>query len=542
MIYSESSEVLMNIKKHSQTEPIAPEGEDFSNRLIIGLLVTIGNLYGKDLEKQIVHSLGCDAKWLYTPSFFHNWRFNQFFWQTIEQHIPAYNFEQLMDRFYQSQNNPFARLIAFTGSPQFLAKKICSIIRFDRTVEHSVNYYNLRHRTYYSVKSKFVDHLSVEHRLFSQELTKIGIKKSFKHFFRIYDLKIEEDRPPTNSTEAKLTVSWHNRPLPLVVFLLKTSKIGLLLFTLVALFTTNLQGYLLWLGGMSLGLLSLIKIFHYFSGQTSLREDKMIDYFLAELDQVEKQSRSVISSQMKIIQMQRLANTGKLSHSIMHEMAKPLTVIGNTLDILETTCRKQCPKGVLETLQPFIDQTNVSLKKVYEVSETLRVIYRKSNTQLELYYKQINVQELITGIKKQCAILYKGHSVKFTVQPSPDIVISTIPCLIEHSLLNLIHNAYQSFEGANNSKQEIRLHTLTEANSISFRVEDNGCGISHQHQENLFKNSFTTKELGVGLGLTLTRDFMKLLNGTVYLDMSEVGKGSTFVIRIPTEKEEMEEF
>jgi signal transduction histidine kinase len=101
---------------------------------------------------------------------------------------------------------------------------------------------------------------------------------------------------------------------------------------------------------------------------------------------------------------------------------------------------------------------------------------------------------------------------------------------------NLIANAIKfSFEGG-----KIEISARPDNLDFVIQVKDNGKGIPPQDLESLFQTSNTTegtrKEKGTGLGLTLCYDYLKHLNGEISVQ-SEIGKGTTFTIRIPSSKD-----
>ncbi|MFC1782133.1 sensor histidine kinase, partial [Planctomycetota bacterium] len=66
---------------------------------------------------------------------------------------------------------------------------------------------------------------------------------------------------------------------------------------------------------------------------------------------------------------------------------------------------------------------------------------------------------------------------------------------------------------------------------------DTGCGIPEEMMAKLFEPLFTTKARGIGLGLSVSRNLVEVNSGTVEV-VSEVGKGSTFTITLPTKEEQ----
>jgi len=78
------------------------------------------------------------------------------------------------------------------------------------------------------------------------------------------------------------------------------------------------------------------------------------------------------------------------------------------------------------------------------------------------------------------------------------------------------------------------LRTRAEGDGVAIEVQDNGCGIRPEHRARLFEPFFTTKPVGQGTGLGLSVSFgiARDHGGAIEVE-SEVGRGSTFRVRLP---------
>ena len=103
---------------------------------------------------------------------------------------------------------------------------------------------------------------------------------------------------------------------------------------------------------------------------------------------------------------------------------------------------------------------------------------------------------------------------------------------LNHIFMNLILNAADAMEG----KGTLTLGTASSAteDEIAITVGDTGCGIPAEIQSRIFDPFFTTKEIGkgTGLGLSMVYSIAHWHGGAVEVE-SEVGKGTTFIVRLP---------
>jgi signal transduction histidine kinase len=109
------------------------------------------------------------------------------------------------------------------------------------------------------------------------------------------------------------------------------------------------------------------------------------------------------------------------------------------------------------------------------------------------------------------------------------------PDLIHHSLLNLVTNALDAcINDAGRKGKKVVVRAIKKPGwAVEYQVEDTGCGMSADIQKKIFQSFFSTKGTeGTGIGLMITKKIIDEHNGEVEA-RSKVGKGSTFVIRLP---------
>ena len=126
-----------------------------------------------------------------------------------------------------------------------------------------------------------------------------------------------------------------------------------------------------------------------------------------------------------------------------------------------------------------------------------------------------SVNELFTRVEKlmQSHIAEKAVSFKTHIEPQGLELIAD-PELMEQVLINLLLNALQAVEGQKNAKIELS-GSLDERGRIIIQVIDNGPGIPQENLEKIFIPFFSTKEGGSGIGLSLSRQIMRLHKGSI---------------------------
>jgi signal transduction histidine kinase len=104
--------------------------------------------------------------------------------------------------------------------------------------------------------------------------------------------------------------------------------------------------------------------------------------------------------------------------------------------------------------------------------------------------------------------------------------------------MNLVGNAVDACgDACGQEGGRVRVSTgwTEEAGRFVIRIQDNGCGISDEHKQNLFQAFFSTKgSKGTGLGLPVTHKIITEHGGRIDVE-SELGNGTTFLIVLPKE-------
>lgn len=192
------------------------------------------------------------------------------------------------------------------------------------------------------------------------------------------------------------------------------------------------------------------------------------------------------------------------------------------------------------------DLTSEQFKQIRYVESSARDLQEMVNDLLDLAKveagkirircKRFEVNDLFSALKGMLKpLLADNHSVDLVFEAAPDMPqLRTDEGKVSQILRNLISNALKFTPSG---RVTITAKTL-ENRDILFTVEDTGIGIAGDHHETIFKefsqveNPLQDRYRGTGLGLPLCRNLALLLGGTIWLE-SELGKGSTFFVRIP---------
>ncbi|RDV16670.1 GHKL domain-containing protein [Pontibacter diazotrophicus] len=141
-----------------------------------------------------------------------------------------------------------------------------------------------------------------------------------------------------------------------------------------------------------------------------------------------------------------------------------------------------------------------------------------------------NVTELLQEIKMLLRGQLTAKHVALQLEVPPDsLILSADRAMTEQVLINLVKNAMEAVQDQPEGKVLVRAYH-DERSRISIEVTDNGHGMTPEAMAKIFIPFFTTKKSGSGIGLSLSRQIMRLHKGTISVQ-SELEKGTTFVLR-----------
>ena len=238
-----------------------------------------------------------------------------------------------------------------------------------------------------------------------------------------------------------------------------------------------------------------------------------------------------VKTRAKLMQDTKISAIGRLAAGAAHELNNPLATLVAFAEIATDMVQSYRQKsdapldaGQLAYCLDIIQQQAFRCKNVINDllslsrKDGLEIVNVDANNLVEIIVESVNFDS--RGIVVQCELL-----------PSLPTARADLSAL-RQVLVNLIHNAMDAVEGRMDATIWVR--TYFDGGMITIEVADNGIGIPPTILEKIFEPFFTTKETekGIGLGLSLSFEFLKSMNGTISVK-SEPGSGTTFTVTLP---------
>lgn len=239
--------------------------------------------------------------------------------------------------------------------------------------------------------------------------------------------------------------------------------------------------------------------------------------FNAMLDSLENSRKALEKANLAVIRQTTLAELGKFSLMIAHEVKNPLGIIKSSMDIL----KKDIPAG--DMMVEFIED---EIRRLNRLIEDFLLFARPANPA----FRPVNLHEIL----KDCAVKFELQTAGIPVTIETDIPEDCCegqadPDLLVRAVGNIIKNAMESGE---NDENMIRIRAFCEKDSWIAEITDQGPGIEPELADKIFEPFFTTRSKGTGLGLAFASQVIKAHGGMITAQNRPDG-GAIFQIKIP---------
>ena len=254
-------------------------------------------------------------------------------------------------------------------------------------------------------------------------------------------------------------------------------------------------------------------------------------------EQQQEQYRNLRDAQAQLIQAEKMAALGRLIASISHEINNPLQAVQGCLTLVREDLEEEALRlhGAAATRwRQDLDVAANEVQRIAGIVQRLRDFYRPARSGLQSMNIAATINSVLVLTAKQ---LQDSHiTVEQTTAAQPPITITTNGDQLKQVLLNLVLNAIDAMPG----KGKLRIVATLDTRRLDDRLQpvaridvtDNGHGISPENLNRIFEPFFTTKEHGSGLGLSISYELIRALDGDLTV-VSELGVGTTFTIFLP---------
>ncbi|GBK99398.1 sensor histidine kinase [Vibrio harveyi] len=246
----------------------------------------------------------------------------------------------------------------------------------------------------------------------------------------------------------------------------------------------------------------------------------------AEIAQRIETEQTLRVTQDELVQAAKLAVLGQMSASISHELNNPLAAIRSFAENGKLFLHKE----KYERTEDNLTRISALTDRMANISQQLRSFAKKTSGN-EL--AQTHLLPVIASAKELMKPAFKSARVTLNtklIEQDVEVQINTIQ--LEQVLVNLLTNAIEATKGQENKQVHLSIEKDIKAELVWIYVDDNGTGLGEFTFSQLCEPFLTTKQNGLGLGLSISQQILAGMNGKLSAQNREQG-GARFSICLP---------
>ena len=275
--------------------------------------------------------------------------------------------------------------------------------------------------------------------------------------------------------------------------------------------------------------------------QALVYEAKLIDgngqhtgWMASVLDITErKHTEEVARQQQEQLQFTaRLVTLGEMASTLAHELNQPLAAIAS----YNTGCLNLLASDNLSCaeLKPALEKIGVQAQRAGRIIRRVHDFVRKSEPKRAPCALGDVIDDCLGFVEPEAR--KRQIRIDASIPELPPLPADRL--MLEQVLLNLMRNAMDAMSETPTAYRLLKLIARIDGDEVRISVADNGCGIAPEIEDKLYTAFFTTKQEGMGVGLSICRSIVEFHRGRLWAeknDASPTGNGTIFIFTLPLE-------
>src|SRR4051812_29983134 len=249
--------------------------------------------------------------------------------------------------------------------------------------------------------------------------------------------------------------------------------------------------------------------------------------FVRDLTEQQQTQARLQELQSELVHVSRLSAMGEMASALAHELNQPLSAISNYMKgsrrLLAGSTDANAPK-----IEAALDRAAEQAIRAGDIIRRLRNFVARDASEKRVESLSKLIEEAgalgLTGAREQ------GVFLRFNLDPTCDLVLAD-RVQIQQVLVNLFRNALEAMADSIH-RELIATNSKAADDMIEIAISDTGSGLSDDALDNLFQPFFTTKEGGMGVGLSISRTIIETHGGRMWAETNGSG-GATFRFTLP---------
>ncbi|WP_394566110.1 PAS domain S-box protein [Bradyrhizobium sp. 31Argb] len=250
---------------------------------------------------------------------------------------------------------------------------------------------------------------------------------------------------------------------------------------------------------------------------------------LVDLTELVKAQETLERLQIEFAHAARVSTLGELTASIAHELNQPLGAIATNCSAGLRWLNR--PQPDLDEVRTLIQRSLSDARRAADIIARVREMAARRAPARVLVSPHAIILEALQFLRHE--VEWRGVTVSHSFLPAAPHVLAD-RTLLHQVIVNLAVNAMQAMAQVGAAERRITVRTASlDGASLCCSVEDSGPGIEPDHQPRLFESFFTTKEGGMGMGLSICRSIIEAHGGRIEADNGSIHGGARFSFTLP---------
>ena len=273
---------------------------------------------------------------------------------------------------------------------------------------------------------------------------------------------------------------------------------------------------------------------HLSVSEVALHPERKFVGLIRDVSQQHAAERAAREHLEQLAHVDRLNMLGEMATGIAHEINQPLTAIS----LFSQAGKRLLDAGNVDRLPNIFDKLSQHAERAGAIIERMQTMAKRG----ESARKTVDCNALITEIVELAEAEARLCEIDIAISTANDLPPIDVDAVqIQQVALNLLRNGMEAMRAINCARgSTITVMTNLRDNSdVEIRVIDSGCGVADDIAERLFTPFSTTKDSGMGMGLSLSRTIITAHGGQLDFANNADG-GATFYFTLPAAREDQQ--
>ncbi|WP_291858868.1 sensor protein FixL [Bradyrhizobium sp.] len=249
--------------------------------------------------------------------------------------------------------------------------------------------------------------------------------------------------------------------------------------------------------------------------------------FVRDLTEHQQTQAQLQELQSELVHVSRLSAMGEMASALAHELNQPLAAISNYMKGSRRLLAGSADPNTLK-IESAMDRAAEQAQRAGQIIRRLRDFVSRGESEKRVESLSKLIEEAgalgLAGAREQ------NVQLRFSLDPEFDLVLAD-RVQIQQVLVNLFRNALEAM--AQSQRRDLIVTNASVADDmVEVEVSDTGTGFPDDVKPNLFQTFFTTKDTGMGVGLSISRSIIEAHGGRMWAENNAAG-GATFRFTLP---------